>query len=122
MTKKYRKRYIILLIISVFLNVYPILYYTASAFIESNAVVHKVTLCSTIFIVLILSMVSWVTKVSLRSAMWILTIGLYMCLDSLLDMIMMIAVFQIIDEMIITPLKKFTKHKFTINKELDKRL
>jgi hypothetical protein len=122
MTKKYRKRYIILLIISVFLNVYPILYYTASAFIESNAVVHKVTLCSTIFIVLILSMVSWVTKVSLRSSMWILTIGLYMCLDSLLDMIMMIAAFQIIDEMIISPLKKFTKHKFTINKELDKRL
>lgn len=122
MTKKYRNRYIALLIISVFLNVYPVLYYTVKAFIEANAVVHKVTLCSTIFIVLILTLVSLVTKVSLRSTMWILTIGLYMCLDSVIDMIMLVAAFQITDEMIITPLRKNTKHKLTINKELDKRL
>lgn len=122
MTKKYRNRYIALLIISVFLNVYPVLYYTVKAFIEANAVVDKVTLCSTIFIVLILTLVSLVTKVSLRSTMWIIMIGLYICLDSIIDMIMLVAAFQITDEMIITPLRKITKHKLTIHKELDKRL
>ena len=110
------------MIISVFLNVFPVLYYTVKALIESNAIVHKVTLCSTIFIVLILTLVSLVTKVSLRSTMWILTIGLYLCLDSIMDMIMLVAAFQITDEMIITPLRKTAKHKLTINKELDKRL
>ena len=122
MTTKYRRRYIALMIISVFLNVFPVLYYTVKALIESNAIVHKVSLCSTIFIVLILTLVSLVTKVSLRSTMWILTIGLYLCLDSIMDMIMLVAAFQITDEMIITPLRKTAKHKLTINKELDKRL
>lgn len=122
MTKKYRRRYIALIIISVFLNVFPVLFYTAKALIESNAIVHKVTLCSTIFIVLILTMTSIVTKVSLRSTMWILMIGLYMCLDSVIDMIMLVAAFQISDEMVITPLRKITKHKLTINKELDNRI
>ena len=122
MTKTYRKLYIFFLIVSIFLNVYPVMYYTIRAFIESDVVIEKVTLCSTVFIVVILTFVSLVTKVSLRSTLWILMIGLYMCLDNIIDMITLVAAFQIMDEMVVTPIKKRMKTKLTIHKELDKRL
>lgn len=122
MTSKHRKIYILLSILSIILNCTPIVYYTVKAFIESSATVHKVALCSSIFISLILTLISLVTKVSLRSTLWILIIGLYLCLDSLINMIIFIAICQVIDEMIITPLKKSEKQKLVINKELDKRM
>ena len=122
MTSKYKRRYIALLFISIFLNVFPVLFYTIKAFIESEAIMTKVTLCSTIFIVLILTFVSLVSKVSLRSTLWILTIGIYFCIDNIIDMIILVAAFQITDEMIISPVKKITKNKLRIHKELDKRL
>ena len=122
MTKKYKKAYILLLIISIILNLFPVLFYTFKAFLSSAVIIHKVTLCSTIFISIILSAISLLTKVNIRSTLWILIIGLYVCLDSIMNMIIFIAVFQVVDEMIITPIKKSVKQKLIINKELDKRL
>ena len=122
MTKKYKKAYILLLIISIILNLFPVLFYTFKAFLSSAVIIHKVTLCSTIFISIILSAISMLTKVNIRSTLWILIIGLYVCLDSIMNMIIFIAVFQVVDEMIITPIKKSVKQKLVINKELDKRL
>lgn len=122
MTKKYKRLHAFLLIISLILNLFPICFYTVKAFIESSATVQKVTLCSTIFIALILTTISLLTKVSLRSTLWVLVIGLYFCLDNVMDMILFIAIFQVVDEMIITPIRKNVKQKLTIHKELDKRL
>lgn len=122
MTKKYRTLYWCLFIISFILNAFPIAFYTIKAFIESTVTVQKVALCSTIFVALILTAVSLVTKVSLRSTLWIIVIGLHVCLDNLMDMIIFIAAFQVIDEMVISPTKKIVKNKLTIHKELDKRL
>lgn len=122
MTKKYRRRYITLLLMSLILNLFPVAFYTVKALMASTAIVHKVALCSTIFIALILTMVSLITKVSLRSTLWVLVIGIYVCLNSIKDMIIFVAVFQVVDEMIITPMRKSAKNKLTIHKELDKRL
>lgn len=122
MTKKYKRLHAFLLIISLILNLFPICFYTVKAFIESSATVHKVALCSTIFIALILTTISLLTKVSLRSTLWVLVIGLYFCLDNVMDMILFIAIFQVVDEMIITPIRKNIKQKLTIHKELDKRI
>lgn len=122
MTKKYRSTYIALVILSVILNLFPIAFYVVKAFIESSATYQKVALSSTIFISLILTCVSLLTKVNIRSVIWILFIGLYACLDSIINMIWFIAIFQVTDELVITPLKKMVKNKWIINKELDKRL
>ena len=122
MTKKYRSTYLALVIVSVILNLFPVAFYVVKAFIESSATYQKVALSSTIFISLILTCVSLLTKVNIRSVIWILFIGLYVCLDSIINMIMFIAIFQVADELVITPLKKMVKNKWIINKELDKRL
>jgi hypothetical protein len=122
MTKKYRSTYIILMIVSLILNLFPVAFYVVKAFMESSATYQKVALSSTIFISLILTCVSLLTKVNIRSIIWILFIGLYVCLDSIINMIWFIAIFQVTDELVITPLKKMVKNKWIINKELDKRL
>ena len=122
MTKKYRSTYLALVIVSVILNLFPVAFYVVKAFIESSATYQKVALSSTIFMSLILTCVSLLTKVNIRSVIWILFIGLYVCLDSIINMIMFIAIFQVTDELVITPLKKMVKNKWIINKELDKRL
>lgn len=122
MTKKYRSTYLALVIVSVILNLFPVAFYVVKAFIESSATYQKVALSSTIFISLILTCVSLLTKVNIRSVIWILFIGLYVCLDSIINMIMFIAIFQVADELAITPLKKMVKNKWIIHKELDKRL
>ena len=122
MTKKYRSTYLALVIVSVILNLFPVAFYVVKAFIESSATYQKVALSSTIFISLILTCVSLLTKVNIRSVIWILFIGLYVCLHSIINMIMFIAIFQVADELVITPLKKMVKNKWIIHKELDKRL
>lgn len=122
MTKKYRSTYLALMIVSVILNLFPVAFYVVKAFIESSATYQKVALSSTIFISLILTCVSLLTKVNIRSVIWILFIGLYVCLDSIINMIMFIAIFQVADELVITPMKKMVKNKWIIHKELDKRL
>jgi hypothetical protein len=122
MTKKYRSTYVALVIVSLILNLFPVAFYVVKAFLESSATYQKVALSSTIFISLILTCVSLLTKVNIRSIIWILFIGLYVCLDSIINMIWFIAIFQVTDELVITPLKKMVKNKWIINKELDKRL
>ena len=122
MTKKYRRNYWILLILSILLNVCPLAVYTLKAVFESQVVYQKVALTSTVFIVLIMTIVSLVNKVTLKSRLWIILIGLYICLDYIMTPLIIIAVCQVVDELIVTPLKKSSKNKLIIHKQIDARL
>ena len=122
MTKKYRRNYWILLILSILLNVCPLAVYTIKAVFESSVVYQKVALVSTVFIVLIMTAVSIVNKVALKSRLWIILIGLYICLDYIMTPLIIIAVCQVADELIVSPLKKSAKNKLIINKQIDARL
>lgn len=122
MTKKYRRNYWILLILSILLNVCPLAVYTLKAVFESQVVYQKVALTSTVFIVLIMTAVSLVNKVTLKSRLWIILIGLYICLDYIMTPLIIIAVCQVVDELIVTPLKKSSKNKLIIHKQIDARL
>lgn len=121
MTSKYRKLYWLFTIMSFLLNIAPIATYTIIAFSECNIVVEKVTLSMTLLVVLILTIVSWMNKIALRSRLWILLIGLYLCLDYIMVPVMLIAACQVLDELFVSPCRRSFKTKLTINKELDKR-
>ena len=121
MTSKYRKLYWLFTIMSFLLNIAPIATYTIIAFSECNIIVEKVTLSMTLLIVLILTIVSWMNKITLRSRLWILLIGLYLCLDYIMIPVMLIAACQVLDELIVSPCRRNFKTKLTIHKELDKR-
>lgn len=122
MTKKYRTQYIIFAILSLLLNVLPLAVYTLKAVFESTVVYQKVALVSTVFIVLIMTAVSLVNKITLKSRLWIVLIGLYICLDHIMTPLILIAVCQTLDELIISPLKRSSKNKLVINKQIDARM
>ena len=121
-TKKYKRAWILFVILSIAANLCPIVVYSIKAIVSSNLVYEKVTLCTTVFIVIILTGVSMVNKVALRSRLWIILIGLYICLDQILEPLILIAACQILDELALNPLKKACKSRWVINKQLDRRL
>lgn len=120
-TKKYRLITAVLLIITILLNVGPLATYSIIAMCEADLVVEKVSLTCTIFIVLIMTLYSLVSKTALRSRIWIILLGMYFCLDYILTPLIIIAVCQVVDEIIINPLYKHYRNKYTINREIDKR-
>jgi hypothetical protein len=122
MTKKYRTLFWVFFAISVLLNIGPLCGYTIKALIEADLTHEKVALCLTVVVVLIMSAICLINKVALKSRLWIILIGLYMCLDYILTPLIIIACCQVLDELLISPLKSMFKTKLTIHKELDKRL
>lgn len=122
MTKKLRTKYIITALLSILLNICPLFTFTIMAFISGTAIVHKVTLSMTLLLVLIFSIITLVNKTVFRSKLWILLIGLWLCLDNILTPLIVFAVCQVVDELIVTPIKKYYRDRYKINKEIDRRL
>ena len=122
MTKNYRIKYWCLSIISLLCNLGPLLFFTIQALIESDLTHEKVALCMTVFIVLIMTIISLANKIVLRSRLWIILIGIYVCLDHILTPLIVIACCQIVDELMISPLKHSAKDKLIINKQIDRRM
>lgn len=120
-TKKYKWLYFTSYALSILLNIGPLAVYSIKAYTESALVVDKVTLTMTVLIVLILSAVAFLNKTTMRSRVWVITLGLYFCLDSFITPILVIAITQIVDEWIMAPLSKAFKQRYVINKQIDKR-
>ena len=122
MTSKYRKLFWLFFIVSLLLNVAPLAVYTIIGFVECTAITEKVTLSMILLIVLIMSIITWTNQIVLRSRLWIMLIGLYICLDYIMIPLIIIAVCQVVDELIVSPLKNNFSTKLTIHKEMDKRI
>lgn len=122
MTKKLKAKYVTAALISLLLNIGPLLVFTIIAFISGTAIVHKVTLSMTLLLVLIFSIITLLNKTVFRSKLWILLIGLWLCLDNILTPLIVFAACQVVDELIVTPIKKYYRDRYKINKEIDKRL
>lgn len=122
MTKKYHIWSIIFGVMSVLANIAPLATYTIMGFVQADLVVEKVGLASTIFIVLIMSLISWINKTTMRSRVWVIVLGLYFCLHNFITPLIIIACCQIADEWLISPLHKFCHDRYVINKQIDKRL
>lgn len=99
----------------------PLFYFCGLAFLTGTAVITKVALISSIAVVIIMSAVAAFTKWTARSRIWIILIALFFCLDKFIVVIMSFAITQIIDEIILCPLKAHFWNKVSINRELDKR-
>lgn len=121
MTKKLHTWLIVLIILSLLLNVGPIAAYCVIAFVEGTVLVEKVALSMTLFVVAILSVIAWANKLVLRSRLWILLAGLFFVLDAFAAPIIIIGVCQVLDELLVSPIKKKIKTRYIVNKEMDRR-
>ena len=121
-TKKIKRKYNFVVLLSFLFNFCPVFIYGIKALIEANLLYQKIALSMTVLIVLILTIISKVNEIMIKSRLWIILLGIYFCIDYILVPLLIIAITQIIDELILMPLKKYLKNKKTINSELDKRL
>ena len=121
MTKKYKIGYVLLAILSFLLCAGPLIAYTIAALVTSTLVVEKVALCATVLVVLVMSVISWINKTTMRSKVWVIMLGLYFCLDYFVGPLLVMAFTQITDEWFVSPAKAHYRNKYIINKEIDKR-
>ena len=123
MTNKYKKLSILTFLLSAMCSLCPILIYVLKAFIDKDVQeVNKYTLGIMCSVALIVTIINIVAKLHLRCIPWILLLGIYLCLKNITALLVIMAITTIIDEMILMPLHKSFKNKYTINKEIDKRL
>lgn len=97
----------------------PIIGFALYALISDAVVVHKVTLCFTLLIVLVFSLIAAINKFAFKSKVWIIMIGLYLSLDFMLTPIIVVGACQIADELIFTPLHNYFKRHYEIRKEIE---
>lgn len=123
---KYTKRTILIAVIltalSFLLCFGPCVFYISTSLLAGTALVaEKAGLVLTIFISLVMSMICLFRKTAFKSSLWIICIGLWLCLDSIVGMIIITAFCQTIDELVISPLARHFRSKALIAKEIDKR-
>ena len=119
-TKKYKIYTVLLTILSFILLVVPIVVFSIIAFINGEPH-EKLTLGCALTVSLILVLINALFKYHIRSTLWIAILGIYYCMDNILPLLLIIAISTILDEFVITPLKKKYKLQYTINNQFDKR-
>lgn len=121
-TKKFKILALVTTFLSFVLSFGPLIVYSVIAFNNSAATtVDKVTLMSMLTVSVIMSLVCLVNKYTPRCRLWLILIGLYMCIDHFIGCILVLAITQCVDELIVHPLSKHYRNKWSINKEIDKR-
>lgn len=123
MTHKYKRLSILTFLLSTICSLCPILIYVIKAFVDKDVQeVNKYTLGIMCSVALIVTIINIAAKLHLRCIPWILLLGIYVCLRDITTLLVIMAITTIIDELILMPLHKSFKSKYTINKEIDKRL
>lgn len=119
-TKSLHKKYRSWLAVSILLTVLPVLIFTILAFIRGTTgqkVVMGICVTASILFVAL----NVVLKRKIRCTVWLLLIGIYSCLSSIMPLLFVMAVTVAADEFIAEPLYKRYKQKYIINKEIDAR-
>ena len=109
-------------LLSVLITLLPVVYYVIKGFAdESIGTKQKACLGCMVCLAITLYLINVLMKYSIRSTIWILLLGVYVCLEDILPLILMLAIGTIIDEFILTPLKKHYASVYKINREIDRR-
>lgn len=119
-TKKYKRLSFIFGLLSLLCTIAPVTYFTILGFVNGE-IRSKVTLGCTLMLCLVLVLINVIKKENLRSPVYIMILGIYMCLDNLLSLFLIMAITTMLDELVFTPLHCAYKNKAVINREIDKR-
>lgn len=103
----------------------PLLYFVPYAFIEGNTG-HKLALSLFLIIALCLSVFAIISEAKTRgglakSIMWILIIGISICLKEVETFVYIMAGVSILDELFIVRLNNKYKDAYAANREIDRR-
>ena len=120
MTKKYKIKLNICRLLSFTLTVLPVIIYTIMGFMDGT-IGEKVSLGICVILALMFMLINVMFKYHIRSTLWVLLIGIYVCIDNIIPLLIIMATTTIIDEFVLVPLINKYKNKYIINKEIDLR-
>ena len=120
MTEKYKKKAKFYNFLSFFITVVPILIYVVIGFMEGT-IGQKITLGMCLVAVVILVILNLLFKHIPRCGVWIILAGLAYACNSIVPLLLIMAITTALDELVLSPLAKKNKNLYTINKEIDKR-
>ena len=120
MTKKYKIKLNICRLLSFTLTVLQVIIYTIMGFMDGT-IGEKVSLGICVILALIFVLINVMFKYHIRSTLWVLLIGIYVCIDNIIPLLIIMAATTIIDEFVLVPLINKYKNKYIINKEIDLR-
>lgn len=120
MTKKYKIKLNICRLLSFTLTVLPVIIYTIMGFMDGS-IGEKVSLGICVILALIFVLINVMFKYHIRSTLWVLLIGIYVCIDNIIPLLIIMAATTIIDEFVLVPLINKYKNKYIINNEIDLR-
>ena len=120
MTKKYKIKLNICRLLSFTITVLPVIIYTIKGFMDGS-IGEKVSLGICVILALMFMLINVMFKYHIRSTLWVLLIGIYVCMDNIIPLLIIMATTTIIDEFVLVPLINKYKNKYIINKEIDLR-
>lgn len=120
MTKKYKNKLNFVRLLSFIITVFPIILYAILGF-YNGSIGEKVSLGICILLAIMFVIINVMFKYHIRSTLWIMLIGIYICIDNIIPLLITMAASTIIDEFVLVPLIKKYKDKYVINKEIDLR-
>lgn len=119
-TNSYKNKRNLFRALSILITILPILVFTVIGFVEGT-ITEKVSLGICLFLALLFVLINILFKHHIRSTIWILLIGIYVCVRNITPLLIIMAFSTAIDEFILDPLAKSYANKYKINKEIDKR-
>lgn len=120
MTKKYKNKLNFVRLLSFILTVLPVILYAILGF-YNGSIGEKVSLGVCTLLAIMFVIINVMFKYHIRSTLWIMIIGIYICVDNIIPLLITMAASTIIDEFVLIPLIKKYKDKYIINKEIDLR-
>ena len=125
-TKKYKIKRNITGFLSLVCTFFPILFFGVQAFREGVIIGEKATMDMTFLIIMtavagIMVLIGIFRKCVFRSIPYFMILGIYFLIDTIVPVIITLAICTIIDEIVLTPLYNYYRQKVSINKEIDKR-
>ena len=119
-TKKYKSLYWVFNILSFCLTFVPFFVFLIIGYVNATTA-EKVVMSAITIGALLISAIGIISKYTFRGVGYLVIIALYVALQNVATPILIIALCTITDELVVTPLKKKFKEKYTINREIDNR-
>jgi hypothetical protein len=119
-TKKYKRKANFCKFMSIILIITPLIIYSTLGFINGS-IGEKTALGLTLITCLIFVGMNIVFKYHIRSTIWILLLGIQICISNITSLLIIISTSTMLDEFMFSPLHKKYKNKYIINNEIDKR-
>lgn len=107
-------------IISAALMFGPTIYFIIAGFASGAGVMQKTKLGITIVLAIILLLISLKNKHFKRASIWVLIIGIYVCMANFEAVLLAFAITQILDTCIASPVYNYYKTEYRIAKGVQK--